>query len=94
MRKAARVDTNQKEIVDALRKVGAGVISLAAVGKGVPDLLVFFRGKLRLIEIKDGNKPPSQRKLTPDQQAFHALWSGGIDVAKNVDEALEIIFRS
>lgn len=36
MRRAARVDRNQAEIAAALRKVGATVQSLAAIGEGVP----------------------------------------------------------
>ena len=50
MRFNAKVDLNQTEIVQALRQAGATVQSLAAVGKGVPDLLVCFRNKLYLME--------------------------------------------
>jgi hypothetical protein len=39
----------------------------------------------------DGRKPPSKRKLTADQEAFHASWSGEIAVVTSVDEALEIV---
>ncbi|HJP47915.1 hypothetical protein [Acinetobacter venetianus] len=44
MRRAAKIDANQTEIVKALRKFGASVQSLASTGKGCPDLLVGFRG--------------------------------------------------
>jgi len=47
MRRTAKVDANHREIVDALRRIGAGVQSLAGVGNGVPDLLVYFRGEDR-----------------------------------------------
>ena len=77
MRRAARTDSNQEEIVKALRAVGASVESLAAVGHGVPDLLVGYQGKTILMEVKDGEKPPSQRKLTPDQGKWHYEWNGG-----------------
>ena len=40
MRRAARTDANQAEIVAALRGVGASVQPLHAVGQGCPDLLV------------------------------------------------------
>ena len=59
----------------ALRDAGVMVLSLAALGKGVPDLLCAFHGKLVLVEIKDGAKIPSARKLTPDQEKFHKAWS-------------------
>lgn len=89
MRRAAKVDANQPEIVAALRRVGADVFSLAAVGDGIPDLLVGFRGQTFLLEVKDGSKPPSARQLTPDQIHWHAAWRGGRCVVVNgVTEAL------
>lgn len=91
MRYAAKVDDNQAEIVAALRKAGASVQSLAAVGKGVPDLLVCFRTKLHLIEVKDGAKVPSARLLTGDQLAWHAKWTGPITIVNSVDEALRAV---
>jgi Holliday junction resolvase len=77
MRRAARVDSNQEEIVKALRAVGATVQSLAGVGHGVPDLLVGYEGKTILMEVKDGKKSPSQRELTPDQVKWIDAWTGG-----------------
>lgn len=64
---AARVDTNQNAIVKALREHGASVTLLHRVGQGCPDLLIAAYGKWALIEIKDGKKPPSERKRTPAQ---------------------------
>lgn len=91
-RRAARIDANQPEIVKALRAVGACVQSLAAVGDGVPDLLVGMRGETFLIEIKDGQRPPSERQLTADQIEWHAGWRGGrCVVVGSVTEALAAI---
>lgn len=92
MRRAAKVDDNQAEIVDALRTVGASVQSLAAVGVGVPDLLVGFRLNTYLLEVKDGKKPPSKRELTEDQILWHIDWTGGpCVVVTSVGEALAAI---
>lgn len=94
MRRAAKVDENQAEIVSALRARGYGVLSLAALGNGAPDLLVCspsVRYAMWLLEVKDGNKPPSRRKLTPDQEKFHEWWPGEIHVVKSVDEALAAV---
>ena len=96
MRRAAKVDDNQAEIVAGLRAVGATVQSLAATGEGCPDLCIGMRdgsGVKRnwLIEVKDGAKPPSARKLTPAQVEWHDAWRGQVDVAKDLDEALDII---
>jgi hypothetical protein len=86
-RRAARTDSNQTEIVDALRKCGASVLSLAPLGNGVGDLLVGARNLNFLLEVKDGSKPP----LTPDQVGFHATWKGQIVIVNSVDEALKAI---
>lgn len=91
MRRAAKVDDNQPEIVAALRAAGYSVQSIAAVGKGCPDLLVGCRGKNLLMEVKDGSKPPSKRKLTPDEQTWHAAWRGQVCVVESVDDALAAV---
>ena len=74
-----------------LGAAGAGVLSLERVGQGCPDLLVCFRRTLYLIEVKDGDKPPAERKLTPAQVEFHRTWPGPIAVVTNRDEALRAI---
>lgn len=91
MRRAARVDDNQGQIVDALRRVGCSVWSLAGVGKGFPDLAVGFRGRNLFLEVKDGSKPPCKRRLTPDEEAFHASWRGHVAVVESVEDALKIV---
>ena len=90
MRRAAKVDANQEQVVSALRAAGVLVLSLAALGKGVPDLLCAFHGRLVLLEVKDGRKPPSARKLTPDQEEFHKAWEGvPLYVVENPWDALK-----
>lgn len=91
MRYAAKIDSNQNEVVDALRKAGASVQSLAALGKGVPDLLVAIRGVNLLMEIKDGNKPKSAQKLTDDQLKWHGAWQGPVCVVDSPEAALRMI---
>lgn len=88
MRRQARVDDNQAEIVAALRKIGASVQPLHAVGSGCPDILVGWRGFNTILEIKDGKKPPSARKLTPDQEKWHAAWMGQVTVVETVEQAI------
>jgi len=92
VRRAAKVDQNQDQVVSALRAAGAKVQSLAAVGKGVPDLLCQYEGTFYLIEVKDGRKTPSQRKLTDDQVKWHSEWkSAFLGVVESPDEALKFI---
>ena len=88
----SKVDANQGDIVAALRKVGCEVLSLAAVGKGCPDLLVYYGGTcyashnshLFLLEVKS-----AKGKLTPDQVEFHRDWPA--IVVHNELEALRAV---
>ena len=90
--RAAKIDANHEQVVSALRAAGASVQSLAGVGKGVPDLLVGFQGKTLLMEVKDGRKTPSERRLTEDQVKWHGAWRGGpLAVVDGVDAALRML---
>jgi hypothetical protein len=93
MRKYGRTDGNQSGIVSQLRQVGAKVQSLASVGNGCPDLLVGWQGRNILMEIKDGTKPPSERKLTVQEELWHKDWSerGQVAVVNNFDDALKLL---
>jgi hypothetical protein len=94
MRRGSRVDANHPDISKALTAVGALVVDLSAVGKGCPDLLVSFRGIWYVLEIKDGEKSPSRRTLTPAQEKFHAAASAAnapIHIVLTVDDALRAI---
>jgi hypothetical protein len=91
MRRANRIDDNQNDIVTALRKAGA-TVRVISQGEGIPDLLVGFRGETILLEVKDGNKPPSARTLTPAEKKFFDEWEGGLCmVVKSVEDAIELL---
>lgn len=103
--RAKRRDDNEPQIVAALQAVGAGVQRLD--GPGLPDLLVGYRGRLLLIEVKrpdggvetravhrgKGNKLEGPLSgLTPDQREWWAHWKGPAPViVQSVDEALAAI---
>lgn len=91
MKRAARIDANQKQIVAALRQAGCSVQSLAPVGKGCPDLVVGRDGRNFLIEVKDGAKVPSARKLTEDEKRWQEQWQGQVCVVEDVDQALQLV---
>ena len=92
VRRAAKIDDNQPAIVAALRQIpGVTVRSLAHVGEGMPDLIVGFRQRNFLFEVKDPDKPPSKRKLTPDQEKFFEGWRGQCHVVETVFEIVEVI---
>lgn len=91
MRRASRSDENQTAVVAALRKAGAKVQHLHGVGGGCPDLLVWHGTTLTLIEVKDGSKPPSARKLTPAQEKWHDEFQGAAHVVTSPEEAVNLI---
>lgn len=84
MRRAAKVDKSQAAIVKALRQAGCQVESLAAVGRGVPDLIASRASKLWLLECKTGNGD-----LTPAQRKWHALFP--VTVVRTPEEALRAV---
>lgn len=91
MRRRARIDSNHNDIVEALRKFGASVQSLATIGSGCPDLLVGYCGHNFVFEVKDGTKKPSARRLTEDEKAWGILWRGVVHVVTSAEHAIEII---
>lgn len=66
-----RVDANHWSVVATFKRLGWFVVSTADMGSGFPDLFVAKSGVMRQIEVKDGAKPPSKRKLTPDEVVYH-----------------------
>ena len=95
LRRASKIDCNQKEIVDALRKIGASVQSLASVGFGCPDLLIGFRNETFLIEVKKPSKTPSERFLNEAQVKWHTTWRGSrVGTVKSIPEAFKFIGAS
>lgn len=75
MRRAARVDETQAEIVQALRDGGASVFVI-----GLPvDLLVGYSGRTALVECKrmEGKRNPRPASYTKLQKDFMMDWKGG-----------------
>lgn len=75
--RAKRVDANHREILDALTAEGALVEDTHDLG-GFWDALIGHHEtkQLGLLEIKDGKKPPSARRLTEDQVKLWDKWAG------------------
>lgn len=94
MRRASRVDNNQSAIVGALRAHGYSVTILSGVGDGCPDIVVGAYGSNYLFEIKDSQKPPSARKLTPAEKIWHATWTGQAAIITTAEQAVHEIERN
>ena len=93
MRRAAKVDINQSVIVAALRQLGASVQPLHILGGGAPDLLIGWRGQNLLIEVKNGNKSPSRRRLTVAESEWQYNWHGQVAIISTVDDAITFIIN-
>lgn len=93
MRYAAKCDRNQPEIVATLRKMGCTVAHTHMVSKGFPDVAIGYAGQTFLAEIKDGDLPPSQRKLTPDEEVFHDTWKGHVTILESINDVIKFFQR-
>ena len=88
LRKRTARDANEPAIIEAIKQIGGLVQPITA--KGCPDLLVLYRRRLMLFEIKDGSKIPSKRRLTDDQKRFHEEWSEApIFVIETIQDAMQ-----
>lgn len=90
-RRAARVDANQPAIVKVFRGAGATVRDVSALGGIGFDLLVMFAGRLVAVEIKDGSKPPSERKLTKSEQRARDEMGRCWALVESEDDALQLL---
>lgn len=81
---AKKVDLNQAEIVEALRKCGCSVV---VIGDPV-DLLVGHGARNFLIEVKrPGEKPRTQK-----QKDFLQNWRGQVRICETAEEAIDLVF--
>ena len=83
---AAKTDSNQAAIVAMLRTCGATVCLLHTVGRGVPDLLVGYRGHNLLVEVKT-----AAGKLNELQESWHNDWRGTAVVIKSTESVLPLL---
>ncbi len=91
MRRAGRVDGNQREIVLGLRSIGATVLVISSLPNCF-DILVGFQGVNYIMELKDPNQPKSKQRLTDGEQKFKDEWRGGeYYVVTSLGQAVEII---
>lgn len=95
MRYPRRIDNNQREIVREFRRYGWSVAIISSLGAGIPDLIVGAtlgdRKYTALIEVKDGSKPPSARKLTACEEIFRRDWLGDYHIITSVEDVANLI---
>ena len=90
MRVRARTDANHVAIGRLLRQLFPAVEDCRQHGGGMSDYLVLTRAGLRLVEVKDGSKPPSERRLTPPQEAWKAKFGSYYVVVTCEGDVLEL----
>lgn len=92
MHRTRKVDSNQAELVKQIRKIpGVSVLHIHVVGKGAPDVIIGYKGKNFLAEIKDPGKFKSQRKLTEDEEKFRNSWCGQVQTVETFDDVIRIL---
>ena len=89
MRRANRRDRNHIEIRDAFRNLGFAVKDVADL-KNFCDLIVSKNGRTWCIEVKDGELPPSKRKLTEGEDIFQHNWKGNYEIVICVEDVDKI----
>jgi hypothetical protein len=88
-RRAARTDDNQPEVVKEFRRLGWCVLIISQL-KNCCDIMVSKGGVTIAIEIKDGSKPPSARKLSAGEQEFKDSWLGRWELVESIDDVINI----
>ena len=73
-------DANEPEIVAALEQLGASVERLN--GKDIPDLLIGFRYRNFLAEVKSDHGT-----LSPGQIDWHSSWRGQVVTLRSAEDA-------
>ena len=91
MYRVRRVDANQPSIVETFRTLGCAVWITSEVGNGAPDLMVSKNGWTVAVEVKDGQKPPSKRKLTQDEEIWRQGWQGEYAVIETPEQAHQMV---
>lgn len=83
-----KTDSTSKIICETLRDAGCKVTQIASASgeKGIPDILVSFRGQWFVAEIKG-----PRGVLSTEQVRWHAESRAKVHILKTVDDALSMI---
>lgn len=84
MRRAAKVDANQRQIKKALEAIGCSVYYI----KEPVDLLVGYRKRTLALEVKNLH---GKDELTKSQQEFFASFHGEAYIVHGIDDALAAV---
>ena len=90
-RRAARVDNNQKYIVDQLRSIPGVTVEV-----NHDDILVGYKGRTYWFEIKNpevanANGRVFESKIKDDQKRIRRTWTGHYKIVSTLEEILKEI---
>ena len=88
-RRAAKIDVNQPAIVAAFRRLGWSVLIISQLKKCC-DIIVAKGGVTIAVEIKDGDKKPSARKLSEGEKDFRDNWLGRWELIESINDVIEL----
>lgn len=92
MRRAPKIDANQRIITAALRQAGCTVATLYSSGHdhsaGLPDLLIGRAGINYLAEVK-----VPKEKLNTVQREWHSAWRGAVMIWYGIEDAIRWLER-
>lgn len=80
-------DANHGYLVKFFRACGALVDDVSDLSGLGYDIIVCYAGETVMVEIKDGSKPPSQRRLTESEEAAKARWGKKFAVIEDEEQA-------
>lgn len=86
-------DDNHNEIVQVFREVGARILETYMVADTGCDFIALLNQRVFVVEVKDGSKPPSSRKLTLNEICAREYWAENFHVIESVDDAIKVITR-
>lgn len=85
-RYAFRKDANHGKIKDAFLSLHWAIYDSASDNAPYDLIVRNVRNPVLFIEIKDGDKPPSQRKLKPRSEDFRRLFSNVYRIIESVED--------
>ena len=91
---ASQAGSGFPDLVIGLEGLTVITSNLEAVKKAIlkvdPKAKIYIGVNL-LVEVKDGDKPPSKRKLTKAQVEWHKEWTGQVAIVKNTSQVNSLV---
>lgn len=91
LRRAAKVDANQPEIVEAFRRMGCSVLNISQLKRCCDIVVSKGLRATAMVEIKDGSLPKSKRQLTEGEMDFMHSWKGLYFIVESLDDVVRVV---